>query len=79
MKLLVKFAAVCLLGSATFFSVSDDRPDADQEIVEDLVEYCKEVANDEGTGDLNLPQFLLKCVNQELEYEGYKPIKKLPG
>lgn len=78
MKLSVKFAVVCVLCCAAFSTISFDRPEADLQIVEDLIEYCNDVANDEGTGELTLSQFLLRCVNQELEYEGYKPIKKLP-
>jgi hypothetical protein len=41
-------------------------------------EYCKEIADDEGTGKLSMDEFLLVCVNDELETEGYQPITKLP-
>jgi hypothetical protein len=37
-----------------------------------------EVAEDEGTGELSMEAFLLNCVNEELESEGYQPITKLP-
>lgn len=77
MKLSVKFAVVCVLCCAAFSTISFDRPEADLQIVEDLIEYCNDVANDEGTGAMAKSQFLLKCVNKEVEFEGCKPIKKL--
>jgi hypothetical protein len=41
-------------------------------------EYCKEIADEEGTGKPAMDQFLLTCINDELESEGFQPITKLP-
>ena len=59
-------------------TIADDRPVADVELVKELKEYCMEIAEDEGTGKLSMQDFLLKCVNEELESEGYQPVTKLP-
>jgi hypothetical protein len=59
-------------------TIADDRPVADAELIKELKEYCMEIAADEGTGELSMQAFLLQCVNDELESEGYQTITKLP-
>jgi hypothetical protein len=59
-------------------TIADERPVADTQLIKDYQEYCKEIADDEGTGKLSMEEFLLVCVNEELETEGYQPITKLP-
>jgi hypothetical protein len=66
---------LCAMLSFTIFA--DEKPKADSELIAELKQFCSEVADEDGTGDLDLPAFLLSCVNQELEEEGYRPIKKL--
>ncbi len=57
---------------------ADDRPVAEEDVVLDLKQYCQDVADDEGTDKKAMPAFLLKCVNAELDSEGYQPVTKLP-
>lgn len=45
--------------------------------IDELKQFCSEIAEEDGTGDLSLPAFLLVCVNEELDEEGYQLIKKL--
>jgi hypothetical protein len=78
MKMISLVSTALFAGMLSLTALADDRPDADAELIQEFVEYCAEIAEDEGTGDLTLPEFLLVCVNQELESEGYKPVKKLP-
>lgn len=59
-------------------SVAEDLPVADIELVKELKEYCMGIAEDDGTGDATMDAFLLSCVNDELESEGYQPVTKLP-
>ncbi|MFT6330979.1 MAG: hypothetical protein ACJAYN_002927 [Bermanella sp.] len=59
-------------------TIADERPVADAQLIKEYKEYCKEIADDEGTGKLSMDEFLLVCVNEELETEGYQPITKLP-
>jgi|AntRauTorckE5430_2_1112549.scaffolds.fasta_scaffold63131_2 hypothetical protein len=70
-----------LLVAGLFFAAStiaDDRPVAETQLIMEYKEYCKEIAEDEGTGKLSMDEFLLLCVNHELESEGYQPIANLP-
>ena len=67
-----------LLAMISFVSVAQTAPQADPEIVQELKDFCVEVASEDGTGDMSMEQFLLECVNQELESEGYATLKKLP-
>jgi hypothetical protein len=70
-----------LLVAGLFFAAStiaDERPVADTQTIMEYKEYCKEIADDEGTGKLSVDEFLLVCVNDELESEGYQSITKLP-
>lgn len=56
---------------------ADDRPVADKELIAELKQYCTELAQEDGTGDKELKVFLLECVNEELDSEGYQPLAKL--
>ncbi|MFT7417735.1 MAG: hypothetical protein ACI9DS_002909 [Glaciecola sp.] len=75
------FMKYTLLVASLIFVTSafaDDRPVADAEVIMEYKEYCKEIADEEGTGKPAMDQFLLTCINDELESEGFQPITKLP-
>lgn len=59
-------------------ALADDRDVAPPDLIEELKVYCQEVATEDGTDDKPLPEFLLECINEELESEDYQPITKLP-
>jgi hypothetical protein len=59
-------------------AVAEDRPVADADLVQEYKVYCMEIAEDEGTGKLSMNEFLLSCINDELESEGYQPITSVP-
>lgn len=63
--------------SVAFGVLADDLPEADAEVVQEMKDFCMEVASEDGTGSQTLEQFLLNCVNQELESEGYQPVKSI--
>ena len=44
----------------------------------DMLQFCQEVAAEDGTGSLSMQDYLLKCVNEELDSEGFNPVSKLP-
>jgi hypothetical protein len=68
-----------MLGLSTVFSaVADDRPVAEEDIIMELKQFCEDIAEDEGTDGVAMPVFLLTCVNDELDSEGYQPITSLP-
>ncbi|MDN4502182.1 hypothetical protein QX776_07195 [Alteromonadaceae bacterium BrNp21-10] len=73
MKPLLGFALLLM----SFFVTADELVAADKETIAELKQYCKNIAEEDGTDGKELNVFLLECVNQELEAEGYLPIKKL--
>lgn len=69
------FAITALL---TTLSVSaDDRPVAPADLVEELKAYCQEIAAEDGTDGLDMVTYVLNCINDELESEGYQPVAAL--
>ena len=56
---------------------ADERPIADKKLIEELKQYCSEVAKEDGTDGKDLKVFMLECVNEELESEGYQPLPEL--
>lgn len=78
MKLPLLVACFFLLASSVASGASDDRPIADAKLINELKVYCMEEAEDEGVGKKEMDAFLLGCINDELESEGYQPIKSLP-
>jgi hypothetical protein len=58
-------------------AMADERPLPDKELLTELKQYCTELANEDGTEGKALPVFMLECINEELDSEGYQPISKL--
>jgi hypothetical protein len=75
-KMFTGFISGLLIISAAF--ANTDLPEADNELLLNFKDYCQELSEDEGTGDLTLDQFLLVCINKELASEGFQAITKLP-
>lgn len=71
-----KFVIAALALTSTFV-LADELMVADAGLIAELKQYCMEVAQEDGTGDLSMDAFILKCVNEELESEGYKPVASL--
>lgn len=57
--------------------IADDRPVADKDLIAELTQYCTELAEEDGTDGKDLKVYMLECVNEELESEGYQPVTKL--
>jgi hypothetical protein len=77
MKATILILSTLLSLSLSFGIFAEEKPKADSELIAELKQFCSEVAEEDGTDDLSLPAFLLACVNQELDEEGYQSIKKL--
>jgi hypothetical protein len=73
MKTLVSLFLSCLAVSA-FASEAKLAP---AELVAELTAFCQEVAEEDGTNGKPLNVFLLECVNEELESEGFEPVDAL--
>ncbi|WP_338518069.1 hypothetical protein [Alteromonas gracilis] len=71
--------SVFLIGcSVMALSVSaTDSETAPAELIAELQQYCTEVAEGEGTQGKPMKAFVLECVNDELESEGYQKITSL--
>jgi hypothetical protein len=63
--------------SFAFSTYAEDLPVADSDTKKEMVEYCKEMAEDESIEAVDLQSYLVECVNKELESEGYAPITKI--
>lgn len=57
--------------------LADERPVADKKLIAELKQYCAEVAKEDGTDGKDLKVFMLECVNEELESEGFQPLPEL--
>ena len=77
-KLLTGLSFATLLLSSALAFANQDLPEADLELLLNFKDFCQEIANDDGTGDLSIQAFLLVCVNEELAAEGYQAITNLP-
>ena len=66
-----------LLSSFALSAYAADLPVVDADTKKEIIEYCKETAEDESVAAADLQKFMLKCVNKELESEGFAPVKKL--
>lgn len=57
--------------------LAEERPVADAKLIAELKQYCIELAQEDGTGGKDLKVFMLECVNEELESEGFQPLTVL--
>jgi hypothetical protein len=57
--------------------MADDRPVADKELIAELKQYCTELAQEDGTDGKELKVYMLECVNEELDSEGYQLLTEL--
>lgn len=74
--LIALFSASTLLISA-FAANADDAPQAPTELVQEFTEMCLGWATDDDISGSDLKPYVLKCVNDELEAEGYKKVKDI--
>ena len=73
MKTLLSLLLSCLAVSA----FANEAKPAPAELVAELTTFCQEVAEEDGTNGKPLNEFLLECVNEELESEGFEPVDAL--
>ncbi|MBQ4858214.1 hypothetical protein [Pseudoalteromonas sp. MMG007] len=74
--LLALFVAPLFTVSATY-AVADDTPIASAEMIKEYTEMCVNWAKDDDVNDEALNAYVLRCVNDELESEGYKKISSV--
>ncbi|MFT2089527.1 hypothetical protein [Paraglaciecola sp. 2405UD69-4] len=57
--------------------LADELPKADPELIAELKEYCVELATEDGIDKKELKKFILECINEELDAEGYQALAKV--
>ena len=65
------------ISALTFSAMATAQEAAPADLIAELTQFCTEVAEDEGTKGMALNAFLLQCVNDELEAEGYATVSSL--
>lgn len=65
------------LSALAFSAMATESETAPAELIAELTQFCKEVAEEEGTKGKPEDVFVLECVNDELEAEGYQKLKSL--
>ena len=73
-KALLALIAAPLFTVYTTFAVADDAVDASAETIKEYTEMCLNWAKDDDISNEELKPYVLKCVNDELESEGYKKV-----
>ena len=80
MKKIILALAVLALTSNAAFAQDDEQElmDASPEYAMSLVAQCKSDASEDEISASEMNNYLLTCVNDELEASYYKPIKVIP-
>lgn len=55
----------------------EEKVDAPQAVIDEAKQLCEKYAEEDGIAAEDLDSFLLECVNEELEAEGYNKIESL--
>jgi hypothetical protein len=57
---------------------NEELPEASMKLIKELKAECKEYAVEDAVPEETLNQYLLECVNADLDSGGYRMLKKLP-
>lgn len=66
-----------LLALFTTNAIAFEAVAAPEEVIKEYLELCKGYATEDEISDDELPSFLLGCVNQELESNGYQLVDSI--
>lgn len=75
----MKNTALIIALFLTNSTYANDLPQANEETLAEIKEFCIEEAEIENIKAENLDSFVLKCINRELTYDGYRTIDKIPS
>ena len=76
MKLILCFTAI-ILGLTLLTLKADDLPPAPKEYIDSAIIDCKEYALEDAIDQAKMKEYLLECVNGELEGQGFNKLDKL--
>ena len=73
-KALLALIVAPLFAVSATYAVADDAPTASAEMIKEYTEMCVNWAKDDDVSNEELNAYVLKCVNDELESEGYQKV-----
>jgi hypothetical protein len=74
----MKTVFIALLLAVSFNVFSDEElPKASKDVINQFIELCKQYAEQDEVDKNERKQYMLECVNAELEENGYQKIDKL--
>ncbi|MBB1387563.1 MULTISPECIES: hypothetical protein [Pseudoalteromonas] len=76
-KALLALIVAPLFAVSATYAVADDTPTASAEMIKEYTEMCVNWAKDDDVSNTELNAYVLKCVNDELESEGYKKVSSV--
>ncbi|MGO2013095.1 MAG: hypothetical protein ACTJH9_14240 [Pseudoalteromonas sp.] len=73
-KALLTLIAAPLFALTATYAIADEAKEASAETIQEYTEMCLDWAKDDDISNDDLKPYVLKCVNDELESEGYKKV-----
>lgn len=74
-KALLALILAPILSVSATNAIANEAPEASAEMIKEYTEMCLNWAKDDDISNEELKPYVLKCVNDELEAEGYKKVK----
>lgn len=74
----IKVVALAFAGLLAFYAnAEDDRPAAPEAVVAEAKQLCEDDAKESGVEQDDMRDYVLACVNEELESQGYQAVVSL--
>lgn len=73
-KALLALIAAPLIAVTATYAIADEEKEASSEVIQEYTQMCLDWAKDDEINNDDLKPYVLKCVNDELESEGYKKV-----
>ncbi|AXV65063.1 MULTISPECIES: hypothetical protein [Pseudoalteromonas] len=74
-KALLALILAPVLSVSASYAIANEAPEASPEMIKEFTEMCLNWAKDDDISNEELKPYVLKCVNDELEAEGFKKVK----
>ncbi|WP_404340310.1 hypothetical protein [Pseudoalteromonas mariniglutinosa] len=73
-KALLALIMAPILSVSASYAVANEAPEASAEMIQEYTEMCLNWAKDDDISNDELKLYVLNCVNDELEAEGFKKV-----
>ncbi|MBE0351111.1 hypothetical protein [Pseudoalteromonas lipolytica] len=74
-KALLALILAPVLSVSASYAIANEAAEASPEMIKEFTEMCLNWAKDDDISNEELKPYVLKCVNDELEAEGFKKVK----